>query len=108
MAPTYTNSLSVTSQMLCSLATINWDGHGDDQIASVCGLYKPLLLHWLPQLVVTKGNNIIEVTERIFTAGYCYSLLWLKTTAFESSKGWIFWPPYSYGQREVICSQWGP
>ena len=75
MAPTDTNSLSVTSQMLYALTTINWDGHGDDQIASVCGLYKPFLLHWLPHFVVAKGNNIFEVTERVFTAGYCYSLL---------------------------------
>ena len=38
---------------------------------------------WLQQ-TVAKGNNIIEVTERVFTAGYHYSSLWLKATAFES------------------------
>jgi len=55
------NSLSVTSKMLLSLATTKYG-----------------------QYIVAKGNNIFEVTERLFTAGYYYSSLGLKATAFES------------------------
>ena len=68
-----------TTTVSCDLRPQHFWSHKED----ICGL-------WPPQFVVAKGQNIFEVTERIFAAGVRHSSLWPKALTFlKSQRGYL-------------------